>query len=236
MGQLLCAEVLQPCQQARFNLVAALTHSQSSSRGQPSDPSRVSEGPIITDDYAGTADIIIDFSLPDGIPDLLGLAQQTGAALLIATTGYDDGVAGKIAAAAREIPILISANTSLGVNVTRHLAQQAIRKLGADTRVEIVEAHHKHKKDAPSGTALAIGEAIADAGVKIAPEQYHALRGGGVIGEHTVRFFGENEYLEIRHVATDRRLFATGALHAAIWLAKRLDAPGLYTMDDVLST
>ncbi len=235
MGQLLCAETLAPANQDSFQLLAALTHDQSAALGNPATPASTI---AITESYTGNqpVHVIIDFSLPQGIPNLLQLAQQQNAALLIATTGYPDSTAQLITTAATKIPILIAANTSLGVNITRQLAQQATQKFGPGTRIEIIEAHHQHKKDAPSGTALALGNAINEVGGNIQSEQYHALRGGGVIGEHTIRFFAENEYVEIKHVATDRRLFAAGALQAATWLAAQNNQPGLYTMDDVLAT
>jgi 4-hydroxy-tetrahydrodipicolinate reductase len=151
--------------------------------------------------------------------------------------------------AARHIPLLVAPNTSLGVTLLVELARQCARALPAQFDVEIIEAHHRHKKDAPSGTALALGHAVAEArGVPLDPAalQHRAggqvrregeigfavVRGGDVVGEHTVLFAGLGEQVTLGHRATDRGVFARGALEAAVWLIRR--PPGCYAMRDIL--
>ena len=200
-----------------------------------------------------SCDVLVDFSAP---PHLRSILAQHGDALagrgvVVGTTGLDDDARRAIDDAARRSALLVAANFSVGVNLLLELARQAARVLGPDAfDVEIVEAHHRHKADAPSGTALALGHAIAE-GREVALDDvrsdgrsgvsgerpvgeigFHALRGGEIVGEHEVSFIGANERVTLGHVATDRSLFAAGALRAARWIAGR--APGNYTMRDVL--
>ena len=194
--------------------------------------------------------VIIDFTNPDASLNFLRSAAEKRAPIVIATTGFDAKQRAEIQRSARRTPVLLSANTSLGVNVLLSLLGRAARMLGDEYDVEIIEAHHRFKKDAPSGTALALGRSVADAlgrdldkvarhGRKgmVGPRSKNeiavlSVRAGDIVGEHTVIFGGIGERLEFIHRAHSRDTFAFGALRAANWLAKR--EPGLYNMQDVL--
>ena len=166
---------------------------------------------------APACDVAIDFSLPAGFDTLLALCVERGAALVSGTTGLEPGQRDALVAAANRIPLLWAANFSLGVVVLGDLVQRAAAALeGWDC--DIVETHHVNKMDAPSGTALALGDRAGQAG---ATPRYAALRAGDVVGEHTVQFTGLGERIELVHRATNRDVFARGALHAAIRLAGR---------------
>ena len=196
------------------------------------------------------SDVIIDFSAVAGLESLLA-HDLDGKGLVVGTTGLTDDVQHKLASAAGRAAVLVAANFSVGVNLLLGLVEQAARVLPAEQYdVEIVEAHHNRKVDAPSGTALALGEAIArardadlgqlrrdgrsgQAGARVAGEiAFHALRGGEIVGEHQVHFIGARERIELGHSAQDRGLFAEGALRAAAWIAGK--PAGRYTMKDVL--
>lgn len=201
---------------------------------------------------ADASDVILDFSTPTAAVALARLcAQKGGPALVIGATGFSDEDLDGIEAAAQAAPILRSGNFSLGVNLLMGLVRQAARALdAADWDIEIFEAHHRRKVDAPSGTALMLGEAAAEGrGVSLAqaalrgrdgvtgprPEGgigFSVARGGGVIGEHSVSFAAEAEIITLSHSARDRSLFAKGAVTAALWVAGR--PAGLYDMSDVL--
>jgi 4-hydroxy-tetrahydrodipicolinate reductase len=194
--------------------------------------------------------VMIDFSSPAASLSFLRSAARKSTPIVIATTGFDGKQLAEIKRLSRRTPILLSANTSLGVNVLVSLLGKAAKMLGDDYDVEIVEAHHRFKKDAPSGTALALGRSVADAlgrdlgkvalnGRKgIVGERGKkdiallSVRAGDIVGEHTVIFGGIGERLEFIHRAHSRDTFAHGALRAAGWLAKR--NPGLYDMRDML--
>jgi 4-hydroxy-tetrahydrodipicolinate reductase len=196
------------------------------------------------------ADSIIDFSSPAASVELAALAAQARIAHVIGTTGLGETELDRIDAAARHAPIVCSGNMSLGVNVLAALARRAAAALGEDFDVEIIEMHHRMKVDAPSGTALLFGEAAAAGrGVSLknhtAPVRegmmgarrrgdigFASLRGGTVVGDHSVIFAGEGERIVLSHCAEDRALFARGALKAARWAHGR--KPGLYSMADVL--
>jgi 4-hydroxy-tetrahydrodipicolinate reductase len=195
-------------------------------------------------------EVLVDFTQPEATLAALELCQEHRKAMVIGTTGFTPAQRARIEAAARGIPICTAANFSIGVNVVLSLLGDAARLLGDGYDVEIVEAHHKHKADAPSGTALAMGEEVARAlGRNLKDVAVHGregqtgarsrqaigfatVRGGDVIGDHTVMFLGDGERVEISHKATSRLNFAQGALRAAAWIAGR--KPGLYTMQDVL--
>lgn len=195
-------------------------------------------------------DVVIDFSTAAAAAALAALAAEAGGpALVIGATGFSEEQEAQIAAAAARIPIVKSGNFSLGVAVLAALVRQAAARLGPDLwDIEIVEAHHRHKKDAPSGTALLLGEAAAEGRESRltdlrAPESranarrpgtigFASLRGGEIVGEHAVILAGPEEVLTLSHSARDRALFARGALAAAAWAHGR--PPGLYGMDDVL--
>lgn len=209
-------------------------------------------GILVTADAAAAlagAAVAVDFSLAAGVAAHAAACAEAGVPLLIGTTGLDSAARAAFEAAAQVIPVLVAPNTSVGINVMAHLVRLATRALAA-ADVEISEAHHRLKRDAPSGTALALGEAVANArGQRLAevavyarhgiqPPRAHGevgfsvVRAGDIVGEHTVSFALAGERLEITHRATDRITFARGALRAAEWLIAR--PPGLYTMDDVL--
>ena len=196
------------------------------------------------------ADGIIDFSTPATTLALAGLAAQARIVHVIGTTGFAAGDAAKLTAAARHATIVKSGNMSLGVNLLAALARRAALTLGEDFDVEIVEMHHRMKVDAPSGTALLLGEAVAAGrGIDLAAHAvrgrdgltgarapggigFAALRGGTVVGDHSVGLAGEGERVELSHRADDRAIFARGALRAALWARGR--KPGLFSMADVL--
>jgi 4-hydroxy-tetrahydrodipicolinate reductase len=201
---------------------------------------------------AAACDVVIDFTLPTASTALAAAAAARGGpALVIGATGWTEADLGELAEAARRIPIVRSGNYSLGVNILAGLVEETARRLGAaDWDIEIFEAHHRRKIDAPSGTALMLGEAAARGrGVGLAnsrvsgrdgvtgprPEGaigFSVLRGGGLVGEHEVSFVGQEEVLTLKHSARDRGLFARGAVAAALWVVGR--PAGLYDMQDVL--
>jgi 4-hydroxy-tetrahydrodipicolinate reductase len=196
------------------------------------------------------ADVLIDFTRPEATAAHLRASVAAGTGIVIGTTGIDAAGRAAIEAAAQRIPIVFAPNMSIGVNAALQLIAAAARMLGADYDVEIVEAHHRHKVDAPSGTALLMGETVAAArGRTLAevavygyadhrgerrPESigFASLRGGDIVGDHTVLFAGEGERIEITHRSASRATYAAGSLRAARFLAGR--APGLYGMRDVL--
>lgn len=228
-------------------LVAAVSHAESSRLGQASVDASAVPGidtatggdrlaiPTITASLPGDAacSVIIDASTDDGAQAATRAAIEHSAALLVATTGLSAPTRQRIEQAAATIPVLIAPNTSLGIAVTRRLVHRATRLLGPGYDAGLVEAHHRHKKDAPSGTAFVLREAVEAGGGSLSDENIVSLRGGDVVGEHTVRFAGAGEYLEIRHVATSRSLFARGAVDAACWLAEQ--PAGRYSIDDLLA-
>ena len=210
-------------------------------------------GVTITDDSEQVferADSVLEFSEPQATVVHAGLAAARGVGHVIGTAGLNVGEEGALQAAARQTPIFWAPNMSIGVNVLVALAEQAAAALNDDFDIEILEMHHKHKVDAPSGTALALGEAVAKGrGVKLEEVSqrtrdgitgerrrgdigYAVLRGGDVVGNHSVILAGENEKVELAHQSTSRQIFAAGAVRAAIWLQKQ--PPGLYGMRDML--
>lgn len=202
-------------------------------------------------DIARKADVLVDFSAAQALEAHLAAARAARTPIVIGTTGLGERHHAAIQAAAREIAVLQTGNTSLGIALLQHLAREAAARLGPDWDVEIVEMHHRNKADAPSGTALMLGEAAAagmgttlgEAGVTdraglTGPRAagtigLASLRGGSVIGDHSVIFAATGERIELFHRADDRAIFARGAVRAALWLAGR--APGRYTMDEVLA-
>jgi 4-hydroxy-tetrahydrodipicolinate reductase len=214
-------------------------------------------GIAVTATLAGSPDVLIDFSAAPATRLLIDQCVQRKIAMIIGTTGLTAADQETINQAAHAIPILQATNTSLGVNVLLAITAQVARQLGDDYDIEIVEAHHNQKKDAPSGTALSLAESICKStgrsmdsdlvygrGGKVggARDQdetrkkgtigMHAVRMGDVVGEHAIYYATPGERIEIRHVATSRDTFARGALRAAAFLARQ--KPGRYTMNDVL--
>jgi 4-hydroxy-tetrahydrodipicolinate reductase len=173
-------------------------------------------------------DVAVDFSVPEAFDDILALCSKRGAALVSGTTGLDDGRFAALDDAARRLPVAWAANFSLGVAVLADLVARAAAALpGWDC--DILESHHVHKRDAPSGTALALGEVARGAG---ATPRYASVRAGDIVGEHTVQLAGQGERIELVHRATNRDIFARGALHAATRLHGR--PPGRYALRDLL--
>jgi 4-hydroxy-tetrahydrodipicolinate reductase len=210
-------------------------------------------GVTITDDpiaLIARADAILDFTSPDATVEFAGLAANARIVHIIGTTGLTAGHERAIAAAGRHAVIVKAGNMSLGVNLLVALTRQVAAALDADFDIEIVEMHHRHKVDAPSGTALMLGEAAAAgrqvdlSSVSVRVRDGHtgarkpgdigfqSLRGGSVVGDHTVMFAGEGERIELTHIAHDRSIFARGAVKAALW--GRGKKPGVYSMADVL--
>jgi 4-hydroxy-tetrahydrodipicolinate reductase len=177
-------------------------------------------------------DVIIDFSHCDAIDEICRAATQHGKSLVIGTTGHSQEQLRTIEEAARSLPIVFASNFSVGVNVLFWLTRKAAELLGRDFNPQIIETHHKMKKDAPSGTAKTLAE-LLKAAQKIQNEiPIQSIREGEVVGEHTVIFTGPSERLELTHRAASREIFAPGALRAAHWIMGR--PPGLYSMQDVL--
>ena len=196
------------------------------------------------DDLMAACDLVIDFTTPGSTMKNIAAAVKNRTALVIGTTGIDEAGQRAIRDAAKSIPVMFTANMSVGVNILLALVEQAASKLGPQWDIEIFESHHKNKVEAPSGTALALGNA-AKAGRGKGDFKtdrtgkrtegdigYAVSRGGDVVGEHVVTFYAAGERVELGHRATDRGLFARGALTAAQWLDKK--PAGLYTMRDVL--
>lgn len=251
MGRTLVEAVLND---PELKLAAALERPGHPSLGHDAGESAgIASGVRIRADYAdavAAADAIIDFTRPEGTLAHLAACLQHGKAAVIGTTGFSEEQKGRIVQAARRIPIVMAPNMAVGVNVTFKLAEIAAGILGDDYDVEIIEAHHRHKVDAPSGTALRLGEAVARAlGRDLAscavhgrhgdtgerdPKSigFHAVRGGDIVGEHTVVFAGTGERVEVTVRSQSRTTYALGALRAAKYLRGR--AAGLYDMFDVL--
>jgi 4-hydroxy-tetrahydrodipicolinate reductase len=196
------------------------------------------------------ADVLIDFTRPEGTLAHLAVCRDLGVRAVVGTTGFSDAQKAQIAEHARHIAIVMAPNMSLGVNVVLKLLDVAARALAEGYDIEVIEAHHRHKVDAPSGTALAMGEVLAHAsgrqlddcavwarhGVTGEREPsaigFSVIRGGDIVGDHTVLFAGTGERIEITHKSSSRATYAQGSLRAARFVAGR--APGLYSMDDVL--
>jgi len=210
-------------------------------------------GVIVTSDAATAvrnATAVIDFTLPAALPGNLAACVASGLPIAIGTTGLDESARSAAYQAASHIPVLLAPNMSVGVNLLFGLVRVAARALGQEYDAEIYEAHHRHKKDAPSGTALRLGEELAAARGSTLEKAaiwarhgligerpagtigFAVLRAGDIVGEHVVTFAGGGERLELAHRAHDRSTFARGALRAAGWLVGR--PPGIYSMQDVL--
>ncbi|MEP3225654.1 MAG: 4-hydroxy-tetrahydrodipicolinate reductase [Parasphingorhabdus sp.] len=205
------------------------------------------------DDFAQLvekSDVLVDFSVPDGLGQRLDLCAAAGKPVLVGTTGLEPADHLSIDAAAHKIAILQTGNTSLGVNMLAALVEEAASRLGDDWDIEIVEMHHRHKVDAPSGTAILLGEAAAKGrGIALKDHResgrdgqtgarakgaigFAALRGGSVAGDHQVILATDEERIELGHRAENRMIFARGAIKAALWLTAQ--QPGRYNMTDML--
>jgi 4-hydroxy-tetrahydrodipicolinate reductase len=210
-------------------------------------------GVKITDNLAAVTDqfdVLIDFTRPDVSMDYLEICQKAGKKMVIGTTGFSQAQKNQITEAGQTTAIMMAPNMSVGVNLSLKLLEMAAKVMGDYTDIEIVEAHHRHKVDAPSGTALRMGEVIAKAlnrdlkdcaiygreGITGERDRktigFSTIRAGDIVGEHTVMFADEGERIEITHKASSRMTFANGAVRAAIWLENKPN--GLYDMQDVL--
>ncbi|MCC5868834.1 MAG: 4-hydroxy-tetrahydrodipicolinate reductase [Gammaproteobacteria bacterium] len=240
---------------ARYTLSGALGIADDPSLGVDAgvvaggQPCGVALSANIEEALAG-ARVAIDFTLPAATSAHLQACRTHGVALVLGTTGIDDDGLRVLGDTARELPIVYARNFSVGVTLLTALTRQAAARLDSDYDVEIIEAHHRGKRDAPSGTALALGEAVAQGRdvtlAEVADWSRHGdtgarqrghigfavVRGGSIVGEHSVLFAADEERLELSHHAVDRSVFARGALRAARWLAQR--PPGLYDMEHVL--
>lgn len=239
-------------QSTTFRLSGALASPGSASLGK-SPPGTTAGDVVVTHDAAlalAAATVAVDFSLPQAVGLHANACAAAGVPLVVGATGLDAATVALLETAARGIAVLVAPNTSVGVNVMTKLAALAARALGTGYDVEILESHHRMKRDAPSGTALSLGEAVARArGTTLSASAvyerhgvagrrspgsigFSVVRAGDIVGEHTVLFAADGERIEITHRATDRLNFARGALRAAEWLIGR--PAGLYHMDDVL--
>ena len=248
--------LVQACvENSQSQLSAALVRPGSAFEGQdagtvagiaPTNVAMLSDNSQIPSDVQ----VWIDFTLPEGLMESLKFCVENNIPMVIGTTGLDEQQILAIHQAAESIPVVFAPNMSVGVNLCLNILQTAAKILGEDYDIEIVEAHHKNKVDAPSGTALRMGEVIADAiGVDLKEKAeytrhgnigarkagtigFQTIRAGDIVGEHTVTFAGIGERVEIAHKATSRLTFARGAVRAATWLVGK--SKGIYDMQDVL--
>jgi len=245
MGQMIRSVVAQ---QPEFELAALSEHPDNPLVGKNIDGVSLNADPVALG--LGAGGVIVDFTRPEATLEHLAIAQKTGTAMVIGTTGMTAEQEKSLAKAAHDIPLVYCANTSVGVTLLAQVVRQVAQQLDQDWDIEIVETHHNQKVDAPSGTALALGRAAADGrGVDLETVRdsgrdgitgarksgdigFAVMRGGDIAGEHTVTFFGQQERIELTHRATSRLIFARGALRAAAFAASQ--PAGLYTMDDVL--
>ncbi len=240
--------VEQAARDDRFEIAAALTGPGCSMSGRSM---RVGGCEVMVKETLDVpCDVLIDFTVADGTMAWLEVCTQRGIPMLIGATGHDDRQLAKIEEAVRVIPILKTANFSVGVQVMLGIVGRLAKELGEAYDVEIVEAHHRHKVDAPSGTALTLAEAIAAASGRTLKDDVvfgrhgltgerprgqigvHAVRMGDLVSSHEVHFSGPGETLTLRHTAHSRDTFAAGALRAAVWIMGK--PPGLYAMGDVM--
>ncbi|MGH8119646.1 MAG: 4-hydroxy-tetrahydrodipicolinate reductase [Gammaproteobacteria bacterium] len=248
--------IIEACQETRGVRVAAAIEQKGSpalgkDAGEVAGTGRL--GVAIVDDIAGVAgafDVLIDFTAAPSVPENVKKCRKAGKNMVIGTTGLAPEQKKIITAAARDVAIVFAPNMSIGVNLCFRLLELAAQVIGADSDIEIIEAHHREKKDAPSGTSLRMGEVIAQTlgrdlrkcavygrrGVTGARNRktigFETIRAGDIVGEHTVMFATSGERVEISHKASSRKTFATGAIRAAQWITDRRN--GLYDMQDVL--
>jgi 4-hydroxy-tetrahydrodipicolinate reductase len=248
--------LIEACQQTDgLEVTVALEHPESTLLGSDAgDLAGVGKlGVMVDADLAAKTDdfdVLIDFTRPGPTLANLEICRQAGRRMVIGTTGFSDEQKAQIAAAAQDVAIVFAPNMSVGVNLCLKLLDTAARVLGDDVDIEIVEAHHRHKVDAPSGTALRMGEVVADAlgrDLKTCAVYgreghtgerdsktigFETIRAGDIVGDHTVMFAGVGERIEITHKASSRMTFARGAVRAAGWLVEQ--ESGLFDMQDVL--
>ncbi len=245
MGREICRSALKD---DSFELVGGTVRSGSKDLGADLGElcGRDKSGVAATEDPPGNVEVLIDFTSPEATVEHLAYGKP----VVIGTTGLNGEQHAKVEEAMKTVPIVLAPNTSVGVNLLREVVRELSEKLGPDYDIELVEAHHRNKKDAPSGTALFLGRAAAEGRGKgldevatygregAVPRQegeigIHAIRGGAVVGEHRLTFYGLGEEIEVTHRSLSRQTFATGALRAARFAASA--QPGLYSMRDVLN-
>lgn len=211
-------------------------------------PTAATPYPVFTspEEFAGHADVMIDFSHHSALAGLLAYATRTGTPLVVCTTGHTEEEMEMMKKASEQVAVFFSRNMSLGINLLISLCRRAAATLGEDFDIEIIEKHHNQKLDAPSGTALMIADALCEDvehpyvydrhAVRKKRERgeigLHAVRGGNIVGEHEVMFCGQNEIVTLSHSAASREVFATGALRAARFMQGK--SAGFYNMDDVI--
>lgn len=248
--------LIQAVHQAGYTLAAAVERPDSSLLG--ADAGELAGVGALGIKVVGTieealphCDVVIDFTVPTATETHLKACREANVAMVIGTTGFSDEQKALLEETAQYISVVYAANYSVGVNVSIKLLELAAKTFGDTVDIEIVEAHHRHKVDAPSGTALMMGEAVADSlgrnlkevavygreGITGARDRqtigFETIRGGDIVGEHTVMFIGEGERLEVKHTATSRMNFAGGAVRAAAWVTEK--SAGRYDMLDVLN-
>ncbi len=251
MGRMLAEAIVQApdCQLSGALDIAASPHLGTDATAFLGQPSGVLIGADLTQGLQN-AQVLIDFTRPEGTMQHLAVCRQMGVQMVIGTTGFSEAEKAEIEAASQDIAIVLAPNMSVGVNVTLKLLEMAAKALSTGYDIEIIEAHHKHKVDAPSGTALKMGEVIAQAqgrhlkdcavyerfghtGARVANSiGISTIRGGDIVGDHTVMFATEGERIEITHKSSSRSTYAQGSLRAVRFLAKQ--PKGLFDMFDVL--
>lgn len=256
MGRALVQAVVES-QNQNIRLSAAVQRPQSSllgaDVGELAALGRLGVPVVATLDEADF-DLLIDFTTIDSSLSNIRYCAENGKAIVIGTTGFSEGQKRDIASAGSRVPIVFAANMSVGMNVCFHLLKQMSQVLAVDSDIEIIETHHRHKVDSPSGTAMRLGEVIAESlgrdlekcavygreGIGEPRDQetigFSTVRGGDVVGDHTVLFASEGERVELTHKASSRMTFAKGAVRAAAWLAEKppIESGGYYDMEDVL--
>ncbi|MCL1882027.1 MAG: 4-hydroxy-tetrahydrodipicolinate reductase [Oscillospiraceae bacterium] len=246
MGRVI-AELVE--QRADCQIIAGIDICESTPPEGFSVVSKLSELSGLSSNF-GKPEVIIDFSHPSALTDLLTYCKTKNIPLVAATTGYNNDEISQIKNAAAQIPVFFSGNMSLGINLLQDLAKRAVRVLGEQFDIEIIEKHHNLKKDAPSGTALMLADSINSEFVRKKQYVYdrhtalksrksseigiHAIRGGTIVGEHEVIFAGHDEVISLSHSALSKEVFAVGAINAAIFLKNK--PKGLYDMSDLLSS
>lgn len=214
-------------------------------------PPSISAFPVYSDykEFSGKGDVIIDFSHPASLTSILNYAVSSKTPIVVATTGLSVDQRREMKEASKEVPVFFSANMSLGVNLLIDLVCKAAAVLEDNYDIEIIERHHNQKIDAPSGTALAIADALneqSEKGYEYIYDRHsqrrkrsqeelgiHAIRGGTIVGDHTVLFAGKDEVIEIKHSAASKEVFATGSIRAALFLCNQ--KPGMYNMKDLVN-
>lgn len=235
LGLCVLKALSQPEFVAQFNLVGAIVSPQSACRGKPvALLSALTTKLLFSEKLSScleSTEVIIDCSSPESTLQTLELAKSAGKKVVICTTGFNSEQLNQIKHVAQILPVVFAPNTSIGLNLTNGLSKWLAEKLPKDTDIQIIETHHVHKKDAPSGAAKQLANSLFD--VTDTHPSITSLRIGETVGEHTLLFTLNGEQIQLTHKALDRSIFAFGALRAATWV-NQLNKPGYYTMNDVL--